>query len=1203
MAITLNPPLANLGIVAPVLGPWFSQNVTLNTLAVGQSLRLPLTFAGATHWLPPATGTLSLFVANPAAPPAPIAHLQDGDGNWPFPNGRLVAYFRLLPEVEARLDELMRLVPAATANPIAAVPTTPGPAPTRPRVRALAIVLQLPALTDANVLGLFTGAEAPPGDNNTDRIAALGLALTGGTNVVNGAVPMTWLRRPGIFNGAQDRMLVGLTGNADLWAFDHRGRAVDPGAVAAWWSWLLSTAVGDPASGTNYQLLAPGITAASLPQINSLAAVTGVQNGLTVHLVDPHEGPLGAPFLNDRLQSGGSAVNASLLAASATTGQAFTFSALTPPGTAPPPDNPQVDNAPRARIAVLPDGNYGATATVWPGGPVHAGLARDFVRVAVLDEERHLVGVARRDSRLAAASAANRRASAQNRPSTRTSVSRTAGTAPVLLATANAASGALLQLFTAGNPTRAVLGVANLAWGPTPTGLATIAAAPAYPPNLTDNAALTAATYAVRALAGGGTAAEDRQAVLVEVNLGNAAFVGAWVRAWPLGFDLRTGLHFRLTGGGGRVDASGTAHLVMTLANGRIDAVGLLGMDMLVAHLDGNGNVVQRSYADRRFTRPAPSAGAAANAGTFGAGTSWVICETGQTGAGVALPNGSVPPGGTVVVLSGAAPAIADRTTLPPAAWQTGGTLGGTIQVGDIVSLTETAFGSTPDRADILGRPRPRQTTTGDPTGGLGAVPGVVVHRVGRDPLDGDVVASSAPYTLQDRLEVAAARTQGAGAPVAVLGGAPPLPWVHETLPHYLGHPGAPAAIEIHGTGVALDGPPAVAVAEYVRERTAGLGFAFVQTAVEPARSVLTQSELAVVAEAAAPLPAGAAGTGAGSVVAVLRTGPVGQEGLAGAAAGAIASNLFPFSQSEDQLEDWLDTTFDDITDAIGTTGAGQQLRTAAAGPIDSMTRALDRRIQTAAFGAREVAISLVAAFARAQDLVYIETPALDNLVHGPSGDTANLWQALITRMGQRRGLRLVVCVPTLLLPGAPEMLQSVRNAALIDALDAMRTAAGDRVAVFSPGAGAGRAVRLATTTVVVNDVLAITGTTHLWRRGLTWDSSLAAAVFDERVTDGRSSEVRNFRIQLLADRLGLPNTRVPLDAADLVRAIRDFDERGSVRRSATAIVKPETPVTAGDQGIWNPDGTESDLTFTDIVTRFAAAVALTDTEHAIVEG
>jgi hypothetical protein len=1203
MAITLNPQPANLGIVAPVLGPWFSQNVVLPAQATGQALRLPINFAGATDWLPPATGTLSLFVATPGNPPAPIAHLQDGDGNWPFPNGRFVAYFRLLPEVEARLDELMRLLPAATANPVTNPPTVPGPASTRARVRALALVLQLPALTDVNVLNLFTGPETPPGDDNNERIQALGLALTGGTNVVNGQVPMTWLRRPGIFNGNQDRMLVGLTGAADLWAFDHRGRAVDAGAVASWWSWLLSAGVGDdPATGaTDYQLLAPGINAGTLPVINGLPAVANAQAGLTVHLVDAHEGALGAPFLNDRLQSGGSAVTANLLAASNTTGQAFVFSNLTPPGTTPPPDNPQVDNAPLARMAVLPDGNYGTAANVWPGGPVHAGLARDFVRVAVVEEESHLLGVSRRDSRQAPASEADRRASSQNRPSTRTPVSRTAGVAPVLLATADAASTALLQVFAAGNPTRAVLGVADLAWGPTPAGLATIAAAPAYPPNLSDNAALPAATYRVRALAGGGTSSETQQAVLVEVNLGNAAFAGAWVRAWPLGFDLGNGLHFRLTGGGGRVDATGVARLVMTLANGRIDASGLLGMDTIVAHLDNNATVVQRSYADRRFTRPTPDPGAAANAGAFGGGTSWVICETGQTGNG-ALPNGSVPPGGTVVVLSNP-PAIVDRTTIPAAAWQTAGTLGGTIQVGDIVSLTETSFQSTPDRADALGRPMPRQSSTGDPTGGLGGVPGVITHRVGRAPFTGDILASSAPYALQDRLEVAAARTQGAGAPVAVIGGAPPLPWVHEVLPHYLGHPGAPAAIEIHGTGVALDGPPAVAVAEYVRERTAGLGFNFVQTANEPERSVLTQSELAIAAEAATPLPAGAASNAAGSVVAVLRTGPVGQDGFLGAAVGAIAANLYPFSRSEDQLEDWLDATFNDITTALGTSPAGQQLRAAAAGPIDSMTRGLDRRIQTAGFGAREVAISLAAAFARAQDLVYIETPALDSLVHGPIGEALNLWQILLSRMAQRRGLRLVVCVPTLLLPGAPRMLQAVRDAALLDALDAMRATAGDRVAVFSPGAGAGRAVRLATTTVVVDDVLAITGTTHLWRRGLTWDSSLAAAVFDERVVDGRSAEVRAFRMQLLGDRLGLPVTRVPVDAAELVRAIRDFDERNSVRRSATAIVRPATAPTSGDQDTWNPDGTETGITFSEIATRFAAAIALTDTDHAIVEG
>src|SRR5262245_32800837 len=105
MAITLNPPVGNLGIMAPALGPWFSQNtVTLPALNVAQKLGLPMTFTGC-NWYAPATGTLSLYVTNAANPPPALDSLQDSDGNWPFPNNRMVAYFRLLPEVEARIHQ------------------------------------------------------------------------------------------------------------------------------------------------------------------------------------------------------------------------------------------------------------------------------------------------------------------------------------------------------------------------------------------------------------------------------------------------------------------------------------------------------------------------------------------------------------------------------------------------------------------------------------------------------------------------------------------------------------------------------------------------------------------------------------------------------------------------------------------------------------------------------------------------------------------------------------------------------------------------------------------------------------------------------------------------------------------------------------------------------------------------------------------
>lgn len=1200
MAITLTPAIANLGIMAPVLGPWFSQpSVTLDALDPTKKLGLTVNFAAATDWYAPATGTLSLFVTDGSNPSSALDALQDSDGTWPFPNGRLLAFFRLLPEVEARLHELMGLVPAATSSPVGAAPTVLA-APTRPQVRSLAVLLPAATpLTPAGLFPFFGGAGALPGTTDAERVTALGLSIGAGGTLTNGAVPMTWLRRPGGAVADRDKLLQGLSGSVDLWAFDRRGRAIDPGAVASWWSWLLNTAVGDdPATGaTDFQLIAPNMAPADFPQSNALPVVIQAATQRTLHLVDAHEGPLGSPFMNGRLQSGGAAVTNKLIQPSGSSNVNLTFSALPSPGATPPPDNPQLDDAPRARMAVLPTGTYGTAANVWPGGAVHTGLARDFVRVAVVEEESHLVGVTRRDSRAAVATPSDRRQSAQNRPSTRINVGRTATTNGVLLANERLVADALLALPNAANPTRLVLGIADTAWGGTPSIAPPAAGAPNLPAALADSGADVVPTqgqYRVRALTGGGALAGDHQTVLVEVNLGNAN-AAAWVRAWPLGFDLASGLHFRLTGGAGRADGTGVARLVMVLAPGKVDAAGLMGMDMLVLLTDAAGTVVaRRSYADRRFTRPAPLAGTPA---TTVSGT-WVVCETGVSNSG-ALPAGTVPPGAHVVLL-GNPSTIVDRTALPAAAWD-GNTLRNRLRATDIVSLTTPACASTPDRADATGRPLPRTPTTGgDPRGGIDTViSNNRLHLLNRTLLTG-VTASSVPYALLDRLEVAAATTStaAAGSANAAIGGNA-VPWALEPAVNlFLGHAGVPAAIETHAAGISLSGSPAVAVAEYLRERTAGLGFAQVQGLTDPIRSSAIQSEIALAAEAATALPALADGAGAGPVVAVLRTAAFGMEGIPGIGVAATQNaNLFPFSQNEAALEAWLDSQIS----AGG--GAGTALRNAAAGPIDSMTRALDRRILTAAFGGREALTALLAAIDRAQDLVYLETPAVDNLAIDSGGENLRLWQRLLSRMTARKGLRVVLCVPSLLSPGTPKRMQEVRDHCLMDAVDAMRTAAADRFALFSPGAGADRAVRFASTSVVIDDAFALTGTTHLSRRGLSWDSSLAASVFDERLVDGRPQDVRAFRIQLMADRLGIPPTRLPGEGAELVKAIRELDARGSERLSAMSIIRPTPAPPNGDIDIWNPDGSRTDLSLSSIATLFASAVALTDVDHAIVEG
>lgn len=1211
MAITLAPTVALLGIMAPRLGPWFSTAVPLGAMQPGQKLGLTVTFPAATDWFAPATGTLSLFVSNPGSIPPALDALQDSDGNWPFPAGRLVAHFRLLPEVEARLHALMGLVPAATANAVANAPTVIG-VPTRPQVRSLALVLPAAVpLTPAGVYSVMNGAANVPGNTDAERMAALGLALNGG-NVVNAALPMTWLRRPGGALADRDRLLFGLTGQADLWAFDRRGRAIDPGAVACWWSWLLNTAVGnDPATGAvDYQLFAPDLALADYPQNGGVPFVVGnVAAQRTIHVVDAHEGPIGAPFLNGRLRSAGAAVTGNLIGVTGNAGTALRFSnpPANPAGT--PLDNPAVDDAPRPRLAVLPNGayantvqpngQYGNVATLWPGGPVHAGLTRDFVRVAVLDEEAHLTGLSRRDSRAAIANAGDRRRSAQNRPSTRIGVARTANQAPVLLANGQATAAALLALPNAANPTRMVLGLADAAWG---AGAALPAAGPgALPATLADSGGPppAAGQYRVLGLLGGGASIADEQIVLVELHTGIA---NAWVRCWPVGFDLAAAERFRLTGGAGLADANGLARLTMLLPNGRTDASGLLGMDVLVVLAGAPGTApVTRSYADRRFQRPAAVAGAPPVA--IGGGTGWWVCETGATGQG-ALPNGAVPPGGRVVLL-GNPPALLDRTAIPAAAWAAN-TLRNRLQATDMVSLTAPAFDATPDRLDAAGRPLPRiPATPGAPDGGLAAIlagagGASTLHRLDRSMLSG-ATASSVPYALLDRLEVAAA-TVGGGAATAVVGALPPVPWAMEPASDFaLGHPGVPAAIERHGTGVALTGAPAVAVAEYLRERTAGLSFGFLQTLAEPGRSAALQSELAVAAEAAQTvLPQIAEPAAPGPVVAVLRTVAAGMEGMPGAGLGATTDpNLFPFSRNELALEAWLDSNIPLVPG-----GAGNQLRAAAAGPIDSMTRALDRRILASAYGAREAMTALMAAIGRAQDLIYVETPAIDAAVVDVDGEALSIWAALMGRMGQRPGLRLVLCVPSRLGPGTPRKLQAVRDEMLLNAVGTMRAQYGARFALFSPGAGAGRAVRFASTSVVVDDAFALTGTTHLWRRGLSFDSSLAAAVFDERLVDGRPQDPRAFRIQLMADRLGIPATRLPDDPAELVAAIRTLDARGGARLSAMPIRRPATPPTLDDIRVWNADGAQPDaLTAADVVGLVTSALAQTGTEHAIVEG
>src|SRR5262249_11064820 len=151
-----------------------------------------------------------------------------------------------------------------------------------------------------------------------------------------------------------------------LWAFDARGRAIDPGAVAAWWTYLASTAFVDTNSSS---LWASG---ANFP--SGTKATCAVDARRTVHLVNAHEGPLAAPLVDGRLtitsaDSGSGVVRS----AAGTSALGFSFAPVpTDPATTSAAD-PALDNAPLPRLALLPSGlspglAYGDSLQLWPSG-------------------------------------------------------------------------------------------------------------------------------------------------------------------------------------------------------------------------------------------------------------------------------------------------------------------------------------------------------------------------------------------------------------------------------------------------------------------------------------------------------------------------------------------------------------------------------------------------------------------------------------------------------------------------------------------------------------------------------------------------------------------------------------------------------------------------------------------------------------------
>ncbi len=1081
---TLAPAPNTLGLASPALGPWFRHDDSSQTppelpLPAGD-LSCTVSLVENMEWRTPAGAIRSYWVATASRPPG-LRALRRENGGPAFTTGSLVVVLTLLPEVELRLWALTQ--PAAQPDGRAApAPNTP----TRPRIRYLAAEIDASRVSSLPDLERLRPADFPS-DLADDEAKAAFLGLTfGGGSFDNGPHPVTELCRPATSSAVALKNRNAAALPLKLWCFDHRGRALDPGSVAALWAHL-----AEPARWDNLWA----------HEDAEDQRTTAAAAGRFVHLVSFHEGPLASEIgarltLNDltrvtdseQLYQVGSAPSI----------------ALTPAADA------DTDTAPIPRLAVLPNGVYTDPATAtplagWTSTDTPFPMQRDFVRLALGDVESHLIGLTRADT-------------VQKDPRRRVSAARNTAATPLLL-TIDAVTSQVMASLSAGAAAVAMAPVMDTRWG-------AVSPAALGDDDLTDSAfdklEFTAHAIAGEGAEAGGTVTGQR----VVFKFDGTLPAQSWIRIWPHGRDTDTGRRYRQNGGAALADGTGTALVVVPIPDGTASSAAdpvELSFDALLVT-----TAASRLYADQRYIRPVVAAGSRLvlpGDGSTPADTTLFLPEQ-----GMAMSRGTNQLQSGQIVLAFEGPLeddtfrLADMESLQPADLAEA-TLPNAAASGDTLITTSPAFGQTPEG-------------TLDPTASPGGP--ARLHRA-RNALT-ELTTFGRPVPTQERLElVALERTGNTG----VIGAAPGREPHHEAPPPRLAHPGVPAAEEVHGPGIALAGPATDPLVALMRERASADLVEF-------------------IAAAGTPLTPATDPGGPSTFAAILETMTSGVAGDAVLRAMAAITPSFTPGRTWDEIKSKID-------DALGDGTLDDRLDTSSFDG-DALAAAVDRVLHKTQSGASGFATAAQAAIGRAEDFLYIQTPAIDP--HAAGGGAIDLVDAIKSRWTTRPGLRVMLCVPEKWLPNRTAKLEQIRKHGIGGALEALQADAADRVLLFSPIAGSGRSLHMASTTLIVDDAVLLSGSTHLWRRGLTFDSSLAVSLFDETVAAGRPAAIATARVQLLAIMLGLTTDLIPRDPEDCFNALLQLSRSGGLGRVKPGVyVAQPDPTTAGDLDAWNPDG------------------------------
>lgn len=198
----------------------------------------------------------------------------------------------------------------------------------------------------------------------------------------------------------------------------------------------------------------------------------------------------------------------------------------------------------------------------------------------------------------------------------------------------------------------------------------------------------------------------------------------------------------------------------------------------------------------------------------------------------------------------------------------------------------------------------------------------------------------------------------------------------------------------------------------------------------------------------------------------------------------------------------------------------------------------LQREIATAQFGQRDTLWALRRALGQAREFIYIESPTFARTAYpngSPEPHEIDLVDVIRDRLENNSRLKVVLCVPRV--PDFDIARDNWVRAAINhrnDAIQQLILQAPDRVAAFHPIGFPGRSAAIRSTVAIVDDVWCMVGTSHIRRRGMTFDGAVDVVSFDREIASGYASKIKEFRRALMAAKLGEIAPTMPSNASSL---------------------------------------------------------------------